>query len=104
MILSPYLQLGKNKHMEKESKLRSIIKAVTWRLIATGTTFLLAFFVFSGTGCEEVLQKSTIVAGLELVIKLLIYYLHERAWQMVPRGTVRQILRKNVKQEAGLGK
>ncbi|MCB0565448.1 MAG: DUF2061 domain-containing protein [Phaeodactylibacter sp.] len=90
--------------MEKESKLRSILKAVTWRLIATGTTFTLAYFVFSGTGCEDVLQKSTIVAGLELVIKLAIYYLHERAWQSVPRGTVRHIFKRSGKQEAGLGK
>ena len=90
--------------MEKESKLRSILKAITWRLIATGTTFTLAFFIFSGTGCEDVLQKSSIVAGLELVIKLAIYYLHERAWQMVPRGTVRHILKPAGKQEPDLGK
>lgn len=90
--------------MEKESKLRSILKAATWRLIATGTTFTLAYFIFSGTGCEDVLQKSTIVAGLELVIKLVIYYLHERAWQMVPRGTIRHIFDRDEKQEADLGK
>ncbi|MCB0580362.1 MAG: DUF2061 domain-containing protein, partial [Phaeodactylibacter sp.] len=93
------------KAMEKESKLRSILKAVTWRLIATATTFALAFFIFSGTGCDDVLQKSSIVAGLELVIKLAIYYLHERAWQMVPRGTVRHIFRRPAKQqEVDLGK
>ena len=79
--------------MEKESKLRSILKAITWRLIATATTFTLAYFIFSGTGCEDVLQKSSIVAGLELVIKLAIYYLHERAWQAVPRGTLRHIFK-----------
>lgn len=90
--------------MEKESKLRSALKAITWRLIASGTTFMLAFLIFSGTGCEEVLQKSAIVAGLELLIKLAMYYLHERAWQMVPRGTVRHIFKQSGKQEAGLGK
>jgi uncharacterized membrane protein len=76
--------------MEKESKLRSILKAVTWRMIATGTTFTLAYFIFSGTGCEDVLQKSSIVAGLELIIKLVVYYLHERAWQAIPRGSIRK--------------
>lgn len=75
--------------MEKESKLRSILKAITWRAIATGTTFTLAYSIFSGSGCEDALQKSTLVAGLELVIKLVIYYLHERAWQSIPRGTIR---------------
>ena len=90
--------------MEKESKLRSILKSITWRMIATGTTFILAFFVFSGTGCDDVLQKSSIVARLELVIKLAIYYLHERAWQMVPRGTVRHVFDKHGKEEVDLGK
>lgn len=80
--------------MEKESRLRSILKAVTWRLIATGTTFTLAYTIFRGTGCEDVLEKSTLVAALELVIKLVVYYLHERAWQAVPRGRVRRMLNK----------
>lgn len=80
--------------MDKESKFRSILKAVTWRVIATSTTFLLAFSIFSGSGCEDALQKSSLVAGLELVIKLVIYYLHERAWQAIPRGTIREWFQK----------
>lgn len=71
----------------KESRLRSILKAITWRLIATGTTFSLALLVFQDH--PDALEKSTIVASLELVIKLVIYYLHERAWQLAPRGSIR---------------
>lgn len=67
------------------------MKAVSWRLIATSTTFLLAFLVFGGSGCEDALEKSTLVAGLELVIKLAVFYLHERAWQMIPRDGMRQL-------------
>ena len=78
---------------KKESRTRSILKAVTWRIIATGTTFLLAYFVFSNSQCDDVLEKSGIVAGLELVIKLIIYYVHERAWQRAPRGTVKKIFK-----------
>ena len=74
--------------MQKDSKLRSILKAITWRVIATGTTFTLAYTIFSGTGCEDALAKSSLVAGLELVIKLVIYYLHERAWQSLPKGAL----------------
>ncbi|NRB49613.1 MAG: DUF2061 domain-containing protein [Saprospiraceae bacterium] len=75
----------------KESKGRSVLKAITWRLIATGTTFSLAYLVFKGSGCEDVLQKSSLVAGLELCLKLVIYYLHERAWQRVPAGTIQKL-------------
>jgi len=76
--------------MQKESHTRSVLKAITWRLIATSTTFILAYTIFRGSGCENVLEKSTMVAGFELVLKLIIYYLHERAWQLAPRGSVRQ--------------
>ncbi len=90
------------KQIQKESRARSILKAITWRFIATGTTFILAFLVFSNTGCEDVLEKSTMVAGLELVIKLVIYYLHERAWQMAPRGSVRTVFAAKKKNKAPL--
>lgn len=78
----------------QESKTRSILKAITWRFLATGTTFLLAYFIFSGADCEDALEKSTIVAGLEAVIKIVIYYFHERAWQMAPKGSVRKLFSK----------
>ncbi len=75
----------------KESKGRSVLKAITWRLIASATTFTLAYVVFKESGCEDVLQKSSLVAGLELCLKLVIYYLHERAWQRVPEGAFQKI-------------
>ena len=77
--------------MKKESRLKSIIKAVTWRIIATGTTFLLAYFVFSSGDCTDVIEKSSLVAGLELIIKLVFYYLHERIWQRVKNGVFQTI-------------
>ena len=78
------------KTKKQESHTRSILKAITWRIIASLTTFILAYLIFSGAGCDEVLEKSTIVAVLELIIKLVIYYLHERAWTLVPSGTFRK--------------
>ena len=86
--------------MRKESRLRSILKAISWRIIASGTTFLLAYFVFRETGCEDVLKKSSIVAGLELVIKIVIYYVHERLWLMAPYGAIRRFFGIKVKKES----
>ena len=54
---------------DKESKARSFLKAVSWRIIATTTTFFLALFIFQDD--EKAIEKSTIVASLELVINLL---------------------------------
>ena len=78
----------------KESKTRSILKAISWRFLASTTTFLLAYFIFSNSNCEDVLEKSTIIAALESVIKIVIYYFHERAWQLAPRGSIRKMFRR----------
>ena len=78
--------------MTKESRTRSILKAISWRVIASATTFTLAYLIFSNSECDDVLEKSSMVAIAESLIKLVIYYFHERAWQMAPRGTVRKII------------
>lgn len=77
---------------DKESKARSFLKAVSWRIIATTTTFFLALFIFQDD--EKAIEKSTIVASLELVIKFALYYLHERGWQKLPIGSIRKLLGK----------
>ena len=72
-------------HIEKESHLRSMLKGLTWRVIATSTIFGITYFT---TGeMETALQ----VASIEFFIKLIIYYIHERAWQAVPRGSIRKL-------------
>ena len=71
--------------VHKESHLRSILKGLTWRVIATSTIFAITYFT---TGEMDTAVK---VASIEFFIKLIIYYLHERAWQAVPRGKIREI-------------
>lgn len=72
----------------RESHLRSVIKGLTWRCLATLVTFLLAKWI---TGEVDTAAK---IAGWEAVLKIFVYYLHERAWQIAPRGTVRSWFRK----------
>ena len=67
-----------NKLNKKENTLRSIVKAITWRIIATSTTFLLAMFFFKSD--PSALEKASWVALAEILIKTLLYYLHERFW------------------------
>jgi len=68
----------------KETHLRSILKAFTWRIVASTTTITIAYFI---TG--EISAALTI-GGIEFFAKMLIYYMHERAWQQVPFGTLRK--------------
>ncbi len=68
---------------EKESKVRSLLKAVSWRVIATMTTILIAWAIYRDIG------PALAIGGIEFFAKFLIYYLHERLWQVVPRGAFR---------------
>lgn len=73
----------------RESRLRSILKAISYRIIGTLTTGAVAFWV---TGD---LSAAFAIGAVEPLAKILIYYLHERAWQMLPRGSVRRWARRN---------
>lgn len=70
----------------RESRLRSVLKAVSYRIVGTVTTWLLAWFVTGDT------RIAFAIGALEPIAKMVIYYLHERAWQLVPRGTVRRLI------------
>jgi uncharacterized membrane protein len=58
----------------KDSRIRSIVKALTWRMIATSTTMALAF---AATGD---LKLAGAIGVADVIIKLFFYYVHERAW------------------------
>jgi len=69
----------------RESKLRSIFKAVTYRIAGTVTTVAVTFAV-TGEGAIALA-----VGGIEPVVKVFVYYAHERAWQHIPIGTIRDL-------------
>jgi len=63
-----------------ERRMRTIVKAVTWRATATLIT---AGLVYAFT---RRLSLAAQVGILELVLKILAYYLHERIWGRVSWG------------------
>ena len=62
------------------SKLRSFVKALTWRILATVDTFLLSFIV------TQELKWATSIALFEILTKAILYYLHERGWNKLNWG------------------
>ncbi len=62
----------------QKSKKRHIAKAITWRVIASVTTFVIARWFFSED--PDATQKATFVALSESAVKMVFYYFHERAW------------------------
>lgn len=77
LAVFPFLTLTTMPNAKK-SRVRHLAKAVTWRVIASGTTFLLAWFFFQDDA--KAVQKATSVAVAESVLKMALYYFHERAW------------------------
>ena len=63
-----------------EAHSRSLVKAVSWRLLGSMDTFVISFFV---TGK---LTFALSIASVETFTKIALYYFHERIWAMVPSG------------------
>lgn len=66
--------LGEFLWMSEVTKSRHLAKAVTWRIIASCTTALIAWFF----GLPPKAVGAVFVA--DLIIKFVLYYAHERLW------------------------
>ena len=64
----------------EETHTRSVIKGITWRILASISTLVLSY----------VLTGNIVFAGVisiaDTIIKFLEYFLHERIWSYIPWG------------------
>ncbi|MBT3016155.1 MAG: DUF2061 domain-containing protein [Candidatus Thiodiazotropha sp. (ex Lucina aurantia)] len=60
--------------------IRSLAKAVSWRVTGSIDTILLSWF-FTGS-----LTTAAAIGLTEVVTKMVLYYLHERIWNRIPLG------------------
>ncbi len=72
----------------EQTKGISFAKAVSWRILASLTTFTIAIDALQSGG------KALIIVGIEFFAKFILYYVHERLWQLLPKGTFRKLLKK----------
>lgn len=68
-----------------DSKLRSVLKGLTWRILATTTTVIIAYLIMGDA------SGALKIGSIEFFAKFAVYYFHERAWAKVPLGTIRRI-------------
>lgn len=66
--------------MMKDTNLRSVTKGVSWRIFASIDTFILSWLIF-----DKPLHAG-VIALSEILTKILLYYLHERGWNLIPWG------------------
>ena len=60
---------------------RSLVKTITWRILATTDTFLISWII---TGRFD---WAGMIAVVEIITKMFLYYFHERGWNRIIWGT-----------------
>ena len=66
--------------MYKETNKRSIVKGISWRVVATTTTVIIVYLFFGR------LDLAIAAGMIETVLKVGLYWAHERAWFKVQWG------------------
>lgn len=66
--------------MYKETNKRSIVKGISWRVLATGTTIIIVYVFFAR------LDLAIAAGVIETVLKVGLYWAHERAWFKIQWG------------------
>lgn len=69
----------------KESHLRSMIKAISWRIFGTLATMTIAYLF------TRQLDVTIYIGLFEFVSKIGLFYFHERIWNAVSFGLSRNI-------------
>lgn len=64
----------------KESTSRSIAKTLSWRVLATITTMVLVYLF------TDELDIAFQVGMIEVFLKMLVYFFHERMWDKINFG------------------
>ena len=67
-----------------EKPYRSVVKTISWRTVGTLDTMIVSYFV---TGS---LVMAASIGTIEVITKMALYYFHERAWNKISFGRVKE--------------
>ncbi|ABV68386.1 MULTISPECIES: DUF2061 domain-containing protein [Arcobacteraceae] len=67
-----------------EKPYRSVVKAVSWRTVGTLDTMIVSYFVTGN------LIMAASIGSIEVITKMALYYFHERAWNKLSFGKVKE--------------
>lgn len=78
------LEINTNQNSKNEKPVeklkRSVVKTFSWRIIGTITTIIISWLI-TGT-----LALAFSIGFIELISKMTLYFLHERAWNKLKWG------------------
>jgi uncharacterized membrane protein len=64
---------------------RHILKTISWRIVGTLDTFFLSWII---TGSVKI---GMAIGGVEIITKLILYFIHERAWYKFSKYGIKNI-------------
>ena len=84
MIIDNLFRIDKPRNVRESKALerpfRSIVKSISWRIVGTLDTIIIAWFVTGEVGL------ALTIGSIELVTKMVLYFFHERIWNIVKWG------------------
>lgn len=66
------------------ARLRSLAKAFSWRVFGSIDTAVLSYLVTGNA------TWALSIASVEVMTKIVLYYVHERVWRTIPRGRLEE--------------
>ena len=67
-----------------EKPYRSVVKAISWRTVGTIDTIIVSYFITGN------LVMAASIGTIEVITKMALYYFHERAWNKLSFGKVKE--------------
>ncbi|QNM90206.1 DUF2061 domain-containing protein [Aliarcobacter cryaerophilus] len=68
-----------------EKPYRSVVKTISWRTVGTLDTIIISYFITGN------LVMAASIGSIEVITKMILYYFHERVWNRLKFGTVKQV-------------
>ncbi len=68
----------------RETHARSVLKALSWRIFGTIMTMIVSYLI------TRKLSFSIYIGLFEFLSKMILFYLHERIWNIIPIGLLKR--------------
>jgi uncharacterized membrane protein len=78
------IEIINGEEVVSEKHYRSIVKGISWRIIGSVDTFWIALFVNQDSPTAT--QTAFYISATEVITKVALFWLHERAWMKVKWG------------------
>jgi len=69
----------------RDKSYRSIVKSISWRTIGTIDTIVISYFIIGKIGL------ALSIGSIEVFTKMTLYFLHERTWNWIKFGRVKDL-------------